>query len=166
MCFSCPNHVPKYLARNPQTRFNIGGGCVSLTESSEGPPTGITDVMKTMPGPSSREWSLHKRVLKRNPRVGHIPISLLFAASSVFAQSPVWTQTSAPNNPWHSLAVSADGSKVVAVAGGTEGPYPQIVGAIYTSTNSGITWDITSAPIASWDGVASSSDGTHLAAAI
>src|SRR5947209_8734481 len=83
-----------------------------------------------------------------------------------FEQSPVWTQTSAPNNSWMSLAVSADGSKVVAVAGGTGGPYPQIVGPIYRSTNSGITWDATSAPIASWDGVASSSDGTRLAAVI
>ena len=93
---------------------------------------------------------------------------LLVAGQTIcgFAQTRVWTQTSAPNRPWTSMAVSADGSRVVAVAGGSQGPYPQIVGQIHTSTNSGITWDVTSAPTASWNGVASSSDGRRLAAVI
>jgi hypothetical protein len=86
--------------------------------------------------------------------------------SSGFGQSPIWMQTSAPNMPWRCMAVSADGSRVVAVAGGSEGPYPQIVGPIYTSTNSGTTWNLTSAPIASWNSVAASSDGRRLAAVI
>ncbi len=51
---------------------------------------------------------------------------LMGHASCGFAQSPVWTQTSAPDGPWTSMAVSADESKLVAVAGGSEGPYPQI----------------------------------------
>lgn len=83
-----------------------------------------------------------------------------------FSQNPVWTQTSAPNAPWRSLAVSADGSRIFAVAGGSQGPYPQIVGPIYVSTNSGVTWDVTTAPVASWNGVACSADGARVAAVI
>lgn len=95
-----------------------------------------------------------------------LSLALIGGGSSVFAQGWIWTQTSAPSNRWRALATSADGSRVVAVAGGSMGPYPQIVGPIIISTNSGLTWDATSAPIASWDGVASSSDGKRLAAVI
>jgi hypothetical protein len=76
-----------------------------------------------------------------------------FGANSGFAQT--WTQTSAPNGNWNSIASSADGSKLVAVA------YP---GLIYTSTNSGIDWTPTSAPFLRWASVASSADGAKLVA--
>src|SRR5258708_11879329 len=73
---------------------------------------------------------------------------------SVLAQG--WSATSAPTNSWSSIASSADGSKLVAVALG---------GGIYTSTNSGCTWILTSAASNSWTCVASSTDGTRLLAA-
>jgi photosystem II stability/assembly factor-like uncharacterized protein len=64
-----------------------------------------------------------------------------------------------PNGPyWFSMASSADGTHLVAVAGGG--------GIIYVSTNSGVTW--TQSPglpgTAEWFSVASSADGTHLVA--
>ena len=53
---------------------------------------------------------------------------LIDAIEPVFAQT--WTQTSATNSGWESIASSADGSRLVAVG----------VGGVYTSTNSGTTW--------------------------
>lgn len=78
-----------------------------------------------------------------------------------------WTETTAPSNLWTSVAISADGIKLVATAelgidlsdGGIAGD-----GGVYTSTDSGITWARTSAPANYWLSVASSADGTHLAA--
>jgi hypothetical protein len=75
-----------------------------------------------------------------------------------------WTlRTSAPTNAyWRSVASSADGTKLVAIAS-TYGNNP----GIYTSGNSGQTWTLQiSAPTnASWTSVASSADGIKLVAA-
>jgi hypothetical protein len=69
-----------------------------------------------------------------------------------------WNPTSAPTNVWMSIASSADGAKLVAVAGE---PY---TGVMYISTNSGTTWTQTSAPGKYWGSVASSADGVKLVA--
>jgi hypothetical protein len=74
-----------------------------------------------------------------------------------------WTlETNAPmKNYWISVASSADGNKLVAVADlDTNGN----LGGIYTSTDSGVTWTQTSAPTNSWSSVASSVDGCKLVA--
>jgi hypothetical protein len=57
---------------------------------------------------------------------------------------------------WTSVATSADGIRLVAVASG---------GAIYTSTDAGVTWGPASVTNASWVSVASSADGAKLVAA-
>ena len=57
---------------------------------------------------------------------------------------------------WTSVATSADGLRLVAVASG---------GAIYTSTDAGVTWGPASVTNASWVSVASSADGAKLVAA-
>jgi hypothetical protein len=70
-----------------------------------------------------------------------VALGILGAAHFAFAQT--WTQTSAPSNNWVSVAMSADGRRLAAVAnytGGTAG------GGIFISTNSGATWVATSAP--------------------
>lgn len=73
-----------------------------------------------------------------------------------------WTlMTSAPNVRYYSVASSADGTKFIAA---TEGPIPAVLGAIYTSTNSGASWISNSLPNEHWSGVASSADGRVLAA--
>ena len=84
---------------------------------------------------------------------------LFFWGQLAFAQT--WTQTSAPNDNWTSIASSADGSRLVAAAGVYGGD-----GLIYISTNSGTTWmPSTNAPTELWECVASSADGTKLVAA-
>jgi hypothetical protein len=83
--------------------------------------------------------------------------SLLIADKPALGQT--WTQSIAPTNIyWSSIASSADGSKLVAVA--SSGNF------VYTSTDSGTTWvQVTNPPIGSWMSVASSADGTKLAIA-
>src|SRR5689334_22338168 len=79
------------------------------------------------------------------------------AGNSAFAEG--WTQTSAPSNAWPCIAVSADGSKLAAVAN---------LGTLYLSTNSGITWTAASDPLldhASWATIAMSADGSRMLAA-
>ncbi len=76
----------------------------------------------------------------------------------VFAQS--WTPTTAPSWFWMSIACSADGSKVAAVAGAI------VPGPICTSTDSGNTWVTNNVPFSFWSGIASSADGTKLVAIV
>ena len=75
-------------------------------------------------------------------------------------------QANAPSNCWRSVASSADGRKLVAVAGTVYNlpGFFNATNAIYTSTNSGITWMQTSAPSNDWVAVASSADGKRLVA--
>jgi Tfp pilus assembly protein FimT len=119
-----------------------------------------------------------------------ISCGLLAAVNPAFTQT--WTQSSAPTNYWASIASSADGTRLAAVAyngiytstnSGVDwmltstsqwwGPMAssadgnKLVASstgIYTSTNAGATWTLTPAPSATWVSVASSADGTKLAA--
>ncbi len=77
---------------------------------------------------------------------------LLTGCPSAFGQN--WTLTSAPITNWTSIAMSADGDKLVATSSGL----------IYASTNFGTVWIPTEAPENYWSSVASSADGTKLAA--
>src|SRR5262245_12285415 len=74
--------------------------------------------------------------------------------NSVFAQT--WTLTSAPSYSWNSIACSADGTRLVAVADN---------GPIYGSVDSGDIWTPTAAPSNDWAAVACSADGTRIVAA-
>ncbi|HEX4350857.1 MAG TPA: hypothetical protein VH251_10735, partial [Verrucomicrobiae bacterium] len=67
-----------------------------------------------------------------------------------------WFAHAVPNNYWYSVASSADGSKLVAVARG---------GGIFTSGDSGNTWVSNNVPSESWYSVASSTNGANLLAA-
>ena len=78
---------------------------------------------------------------------------LSVAVNSVSGQT--WMQTSAPTKQWTSIASSADGTKLIAVASSDH--------ICYTSTNSGATWNTNS--LQSYNSVASSADGNYLAAA-
>ncbi len=79
---------------------------------------------------------------------------LLTGFPSAFAQN--WTLTSAPITNWSSIAMSADGRKLVATI--DRGP-------IYCSTNFGATWFPIPFTEQSWAAIASSADGNKLAAA-
>ena len=80
----------------------------------------------------------------------------LFALNQV-ASAQTWTQTSAPTQNWSSIACSASGSVIVAVAN---------PGRIYSSTNGGLTWVTNAAPLTNWNSVACSADGRHMIAAV
>lgn len=73
-----------------------------------------------------------------------------------------WQPSPAPNCRWRSVAMSADGSKLV--AGSDFGTNYNQLPSIYTSTNSGASWSLTSAPAYPWQALACSSDGSKLAA--
>jgi hypothetical protein len=66
-----------------------------------------------------------------------------------------WTQIVTPATNWASVAVSANGSKLLVAAS---------PGGIFTTTNSGVSWIPTGAPNKGWTSIASSADGTKLAA--
>jgi hypothetical protein len=89
-------------------------------------------------------------------------ITLVLSASISRVAAQTWTLTSAPGNYWGSVASSADGRMLVAVAFGDLNNKP---GPIYRSANAGTNWTLTSAPAKYWRSVASSADGTKLVAA-
>jgi len=66
-----------------------------------------------------------------------------------------------PNNLWSGVASSANGSNLVAVAGGGQQPGP-----IYVSTNAGQSWTLSGAPSQKWQCVASSASGARLCAGV
>jgi len=71
-----------------------------------------------------------------------------------------WAHTSAPSNHWQSVACSADGNKIVAVASDA-----QLSGSIYISTNAGFTWVQRASPNLNMFSAASSADGNKLVVA-
>jgi hypothetical protein len=75
---------------------------------------------------------------------------------SFHASAQTWTRTSAANVSGNSIASSADGNKLFAVA---------VFGDIYSSTNAGLTWNPTGAPSNLWGAIACSADGSTLIAA-
>jgi len=85
--------------------------------------------------------------------------TLITTTATFVAGARNWKKTSAPVTNWHSVACSADGSKIVAACG-----LAGVAGPIITSTNWGDTWEVTAAPQLPWSAVASSADGDKLAA--
>jgi hypothetical protein len=76
------------------------------------------------------------------------------------SNAQTWTQTSAPHNPWTAVAMSADGTKLAAIAP-TKNPTP-----IYYSTNSGASWTSNASPTQIWQNIVSSADGNILLASV
>ena len=72
-----------------------------------------------------------------------------------------WEATSSPGSRGRTwVALSADGTRLVAVEAGRSG------GPIIASTNSGATWMTASAPITNWSSVAISADGGKVVAVV
>src|ERR1035437_5585126 len=84
---------------------------------------------------------------------------LFFAVNSGSAQT--WTVTSAPLTNWTAIASSADGTKLVATVAYYNG-FPNDLGLIYTSTNSGATWILRKQINEFLISVVSSSDGQKI----
>lgn len=93
----------------------------------------------------------------------------MFATSSSVSRSTdggySWRATSLPQGNWNSVAMSFDGSRIVAAAGADQ--YSNYhMGGIYTSQDGGNSWLMTSAPTnLNWKSVASDQSGQYLQAA-
>jgi hypothetical protein len=87
--------------------------------------------------------------------------SLLLSADS----GATWAEalTNAPVRVWSSAATSADGSQLAMGTGGVFSS--QIVGLVYTSTDSGLTWSTSDSPVEYWAALAMSADGGRVVAA-
>jgi hypothetical protein len=90
---------------------------------------------------------------------------LIVATSALYcatmpAVAQLWVKTSAISNMWTSMACSADGSRLVAVAPTSiYGPR-----GIFVSTNAGGNWQQTSSVSNDWQSVAASADGSKIVA--
>ncbi len=71
----------------------------------------------------------------------------------------VWTPVSGPNRPWRTLAVSADGSGLLA---GTTRFFMETNSGLFLSTNSGSIWSTNILTRSDWLSVAMSADGSKL----
>jgi hypothetical protein len=84
------------------------------------------------------------------------------AVNTAFTQPTNWVQTSAPVLPWRSVASSADGSKLFALADDGGSTFSKL----YISTNGGANWISNNIRRAfGYLSIASSADGNKLAAA-
>ena len=123
---------------------------------------------------SGAAWISNSEPQSVNPAVGYwynVASSadgtklLATTVSSVISVSTnagmTWLSNNVPSViVWGPVAMSADGSTLVAAAGGNGHP----PGFIYISTDWGMNWTPTSAPTNVWVGLASSADGTKLVA--
>lgn len=129
------------------------------------------ETLEFRPLVSGLRTSPPKKSTRRHPLLG-ILLGLLVGAMCVgLAAASDWTlhevpaeedQVSDPDgSAWRftAVAISADGTKLVAVTGGNLSGGP-----ICVSTNSAQTWRVTSAPLHYWTSVASSADGVKLVA--
>jgi photosystem II stability/assembly factor-like uncharacterized protein len=81
-----------------------------------------------------------------------ITSQVVFHATIHSGMAQLWTATSAPSNNWYSVAISQDGSKLI--AGGNR--------LVFTSTNYGLNWKSNNLPELSWTSAACSADGRVL----
>jgi hypothetical protein len=94
------------------------------------------------------------------------PVASIYTSTNA---GVTWNPTPAPTDLWQSVAMCADGTKMIAAASMSlqTGDPPTISGdgLIYLSTNSGANWMPGTAPNNAWSCVAASADGTRLVAA-
>jgi hypothetical protein len=104
-------------------------------------------------------WNLPQRLFQGPPAKSKFLTLLAVAGVAITppaAAEQDWVKTSLPALDWSSVACSADGERLVAVADHIQ------EGAVYTSEDSGQTWVQTDAPARAWTGAASSADGMKL----
>ena len=77
--------------------------------------------------------------------------------STNFGES--WITNKVPLLSWQNIALSADGTKVLAAAWHDSG---SVVGPVYTTTNSGATWLSNALPALVWEGTGCSADGNRM----
>jgi hypothetical protein len=121
--------------------------------------SGTTWITNTQPqkGSTAGSWSCIASSADGTKYVGILGNVIWVSTNS----GTTWLSNNVPGVSFFgSVALSADGNKLVAVVGDYSSPGP-----IYISTNSGVTLTQTTAPTNNWMSVASSADGTKLVAA-
>src|SRR5665213_2692063 len=154
---SAPNKNWQAVASSADGRNLIAGGqswtyCISTN-------SGSTWTTNTEPqiGSAYGSWSAIASSADGTKFVG-INSSVIWVSTN---SGLTWLANNVPGVSFFaSVALSADGNKLVVVDGKQSSP-----GLIYTSTNSGITLTPTMAPANYWASVASSADGTKLVSA-
>jgi len=154
---SAPNKNWQAVASSADGRNLIAGGqswtyCISTN-------SGSTWTTNTEPqiGSAYGSWSAIASSADGTKFVG-INSSVIWVSTN---SGLTWLSNNVPGVSFFaSVALSADGNKLVVVDGKQSSP-----GLIYTSTNSGITLTPTMAPANYWASVASSADGTKLVSA-
>ncbi|MCX6926004.1 MAG: sialidase family protein, partial [Verrucomicrobia bacterium] len=103
--------------------------------------------------------------MRRNPGMVLVAgLGGLFTIVNPACTQP-WAATGAPaTSNWRALAVSADGTRLVAAGGGHYYTFNDIPDPIFVSTNAGASWTQTSAPSNFWSEVACSADAANLVA--
>ena len=118
--------------------------------------SGVTWTFKTHVGAANRNSPIAASADGRK-------LAVAFSSDGIYTSTNfggTWTSNNVPPSGWASIASSADGTKLTAVAGG---PFNR--GPVYTSRDSGFTWSSNSVALQSWTSVASSADGGRLVAA-
>jgi hypothetical protein len=121
--------------------------------------SGTTWITNTQPqkGSNNGSWSSIVSSADGTKYVGILGNLIWVSTNS----GTTWLSNNVPGVSFFgSVALSADGNKLVAVVGDYSS-----AGPIYISTNSGVTLTQTTAPTNNWMSVASSADGTKLVAA-
>lgn len=90
-------------------------------------------------------------------------VSLLTCGNTAHCQT--WSLANAPYTNWTSVAISADGSMLLAGTFGRSSFGSSRQGELYTSTNTGVTWSADRSLDVSWQSLVSNTDGTKMAAA-
>jgi hypothetical protein len=103
--------------------------------------------------PAARVGMLHSlRTILPGSRASAV---FVLSICSAFAQE--WVPTTAPTLDWNSVACSADGRKLVAVAN-----YDSTNGSVWTSVDAGTSWVSNNVPLGDWWSVAASADASKL----
>ncbi len=138
------------------TTVTIGGtaavftvvDATSITATTPAGAAGAASVLVTVPGGTNPPNTLYTYVTPNNAPIFSLPR---------LSAGETWTARPSGSLSWYSIASSADGTKLAAVALGER---------IYTSTDSGQSWTVRpSLSDSNWGTIASSADGTKLAAA-
>ena len=138
--------------------MNFSSQCGSIYASTNSGLTwGLTGA------PTNNAWgtvasSVDGSKLLAASQTAYIPAQIYGGVYTSTNFGMTWTSNCVPAAQWESVASSADGTRLVAVA-------IEPKGWIYTSTNSGITWVSNSVPNDSWVSVASSADGGKMVVA-
>ena len=165
--------VPVYVTTNGGTSWssnNVTGmpGATASCSADGRRLAVLTDGMFFSSTNAGTTWTFmsHVGVANRNSPIASSAdgqnLAVGFTADAIYTSTnfgATWTSNNVPHVTWVWIASSADGTKLVAVAGGAPARGPN-----YSSTDSGVTWSSNNVASQFWFAACSSADGCRLAA--